>query len=243
MPATKTPTSSLSGTSQATPHYSIYSLRCFSTAIAIELLVNQLWYRTEAKIKRLFCEHTPEVPTGSPSLIAKFPQELVEAAISYLIYDTRALLACSMTCYSWYIAAVPHLHHSLTTFDDRFYGRPGAEKYFWPGPLEKSYHLGLLPLVKRFWIRLGMGVGYTFGFTHQWLGRRTLTYFSALTNLQELGIDNLRVSSFMPNILRSPVLPAPLTNTSITHPPCAQGFLPGDLVFHRTLSEPPRSQA
>ena len=37
-------------------------------------------------------------------------------------------------------------------------------------------------------------------FTPEWLGSRTLRCFSALTNLQELGIDNLQVSSFMPNI-------------------------------------------
>ena len=35
--------------------------------------------------------------------------------VFYLAYDTRSLLACSMTCYSGYIVAVPHLHHTLTT--------------------------------------------------------------------------------------------------------------------------------
>jgi hypothetical protein len=36
-------------------------------------------------------------------------------------------------------------------------------------------------------------------FTPEWLGSRTLRHFSALTNLQELGIDGLQVSSFVPN--------------------------------------------
>jgi len=116
--------------------------------------------------------------------------------ISYLIYDTRTLLACSLTCYPWYIATVPYLHYSLTTDNDGnpwpYWGRS------WPKPLRKSYELGLLPLVRRFRIR--SGGRSSVGLTPEWLGRRTLRYFLALTNLQELGIDNLQVSDFMPTI-------------------------------------------
>ena len=118
--------------------------------------------------------------------------------LSYLIYDTPSLLACSLTCYSWYIAVAPHLHHSLTTDDD--YERSLRDtKYWWPKPLRKSYNLGLLPLVKRFRIRLRIRGDE---FTPAWLGWRTLRYFSALTNLQELGIDHLQIPAFMPNIQR-----------------------------------------
>ena len=98
-----------------------------------------------------------------------------------------------MTCYSWYIAAVPHLHHSLTT--DEVAVPQGEDKYEWPRPLQKSYELGLLPLVKRFRIRPCF-----YQFTPEQLKGRTLHYFSALTNLQELGIDYLQVSNFMPVI-------------------------------------------
>ena len=80
-----------------------------------ELLFNRLWYRSIAKIKWFFREGAPEAPTIRPSPATKLPLELVETIFSYLIYDARSLLACSMTCYSWYIAAVPHLHHTLTT--------------------------------------------------------------------------------------------------------------------------------
>jgi hypothetical protein len=119
----------------------------------------------------------------------------VEIVISYFIYDTHTLLACSMTCYSWYIAAVPHLHHSLTT-DNRSYS--WGKDYRWSKPIHKSYKLGLLPLVKRLRIRQ-----YPILPLHsEWLGKRTLRYFSAFTNLQELGIDNLQVSTFMPDIQR-----------------------------------------
>ena len=120
---------------------------------------------------------------------------------SYLIYDKSTLLACSMTCYSWYIAAVPHLHHTLTTADDEYYRLPSGWKYSWPGPLRKSYRLGLLPLVRRFRIRM-VGYGDYIKFTPRWLGWCTMRYFSALTNLQDLGIDYLQVSRFMPKIQR-----------------------------------------
>ena len=164
--------------------------------IAGELFVNKLWYRTKAKIVWLLSGGILEGSIAGPSSIAKLPQELVEMVISYFIYDTRSLLACSMTCYSWYIATVPHLHHTLTT--DEYCLRGIDNGYLWPRPLQKSYELGLLPLVKRFRIRLDND--YTAKFTPEQLGGRTLCQFSALTNLRELGIDFLQVSSFMPII-------------------------------------------
>jgi hypothetical protein len=137
------------------------------------------------------------VSTAHTSPIAKLPQELVGLIISYFIRDTRTLLECSTTCYSWYIAAVPHLHHTLTTDDDHFRHKSGRQCY-WPRPLRKSYNLGLLPLVKRLRIRLKDRRFHEF--TPKQLGWRSMAYFSALTNLQELGIDHLQVSSFMPSI-------------------------------------------
>ena len=113
--------------------------------------------------------------------------------ISHFIYDFLTLLACLMTCRSWYIAAVPHLHYSLTTHDASELAE--YQKHMWPRPLKSSYELGLLPLVKRFRICL---LNSKFAPTH--LDRLALRYFSALTNLQELGIDYLQVSSFMPTI-------------------------------------------
>ena len=137
--------------------------------------------------------------TARSSPATKLPQELVEMILSYLIYDLHSLLACSMICYSWYIAAVPHLHSTLTT-DDRDYP---SRKHWWPKPLRKSYELGLLPFVKRLRIRLWedpYGFDY-FMFDPDRLGKHSLHYFSALTNLQELGIDYLQVSDFMPTII------------------------------------------
>ena len=175
----------------------IGSLRRVNTAAAVELLANKLWYRGKAKIKRRF-SGAQEAPAPRPSPITKIPRELVEAVISYFIYDTPTLLACSMTCYLWYIAAVPHLHYSLTTDQSsicRYY-----PKRRWPIPLRESYKLGLLPLVKQLRIRKS---GYrSTDFTSEQFYSSALRYFSALTNLRELGIDDLEVSNFMPNIRR-----------------------------------------
>ena len=91
------------------------------------------------------------------------------------------------------MAAVSHLHHTLTV--DGF-----EEKYEWPRPLRNSYNLGLLPLVKRFRIRTDHR--YPKHFTPEMLDGRTLRYFSALTNVQELEIDHLDIQKLMPRIRR-----------------------------------------
>jgi len=162
-------------------------------ATAAELLAAKVWWRGVAKIERLLFGGTPVTPTLRPSPIARLPQELIELIISDLIGYTSALLACSMTCYSWYIAAVPHLHHTLTTRNSLTCSDGGKSN--WPRPLRNSYNLGLLPFVKQFHF-------HTFcdPFTPEKLDRSTLHHFSALTNLQELGIGELRVPNFMPNI-------------------------------------------
>ena len=191
----------------------------------ISALADQLWYRNRVKIKQLPTvsgtsapcppqttdPETPtdleistdletptalETPAARPPQITRLPQELVEMIISYFIYNTRTLLACSMTCRSWSIAAVPHLHHSLTT-DEHSHGWVDR-KYMWPKPLQKSYELGLLPLVKRFRVRIAYYPDVKFA-----LDDHIMRYFSALTNLQELGIDHLHVSDFMSDIQRS----------------------------------------
>ena len=119
--------------------------------------------------------------------------------ISYFIYDTCTLLACSTTCRSWYFAAVVHLHHSLTSGENVSPSAHGKyEKYWWPRPLQNSHELGLLPLVKRFRFRLS-----SYPYKEFTLDDLTLRYFSALTNLQELGIDHLQVPDFMPSVQRS----------------------------------------
>ena len=177
----------------------MYSPFRANTTTAIELLIMRLWYRSIAKIKQLIYRGAPETSAPRPSPITRFPKELVEIIVSHFIYDARTLLACSLTCYSWYIAVVPLLHHSLTTNDSFYTSRESIGwKQQWPRSLQKSYNLGLLPLVKR--LRIRETSNPPGEFTLGRLGRSTFRYFSALKNLQELGIDNLQVPSFMPNI-------------------------------------------
>ena len=71
--------------------------------------------------------------------------------ISHLIYDKPSLLACSLTCLSWYIAAVTHLHHTVTIVNSPV----RSTKRAWPQPLLYMHRLGLLLLVKKLRIREG----------------------------------------------------------------------------------------
>lgn len=48
--------------------------------------------------------HTHGVVYDNPAIAAA---ELL-SNISYLVYDTRTLLACSMACYSWCTTPMPH---------------------------------------------------------------------------------------------------------------------------------------
>ncbi|KAF9786189.1 hypothetical protein BJ322DRAFT_1058442, partial [Thelephora terrestris] len=161
-----------------------------SSFTANRSILSQLWYRTKAKIKFLFSSGATKASRTTivrPSPFGKLPQEIVEEILSYFICDIRNLLACSLTCRSWYLATISHLHYSLTT-DEAPYASED-KNYQWPGLLEKMYEFGLLRLVKRFRIRHWYNGRR---FTPEDLSGRNLYYFSALKNLQELGIDNLQ---------------------------------------------------
>ena len=118
--------------------------------------------------------------------------------IAHLTYDTRSLLACSLTCYSWYIAVVLRLHRTLIS---PTYRCSRNKKFGWPKPLLYMHKLGLLPLVKEFWAYMELHVDND-GFSPELFNRSILRQFSALTNVQELGIDYLDIYKFMPDIRR-----------------------------------------
>jgi len=117
--------------------------------------------------------------------------------ITHLSYDIRSLRACSLTCYSWYIAAVHPLYYTLIT-PTYYWCR---NKFLWPEPLRYMHKLGLLPLVKEFQVQIRSPIG-TDGFSPELFNCRILRQFSALTNVQGLGIDCLDVHKFMPRIRR-----------------------------------------
>jgi len=136
---------------------------------------------------------SPKTSTTDCSPAPRLPLEVVEMIIAYLKYDTRSLRACTLTCHSWYIIAVPHLHHTLTVSSDLWKGG----KFRWPNSVRSMHTLGLLPLVKEFRIR-----GRSHGFSSMRFDSRTLRQFSALTNVQKLEIGRLDIPNFIPKIHR-----------------------------------------
>ena len=193
MPPRKTPTSSLSGTRTTTSHPSICIVT--SAVAAIELLVNRVWYRSQAKIQRMRSGGTSPTPSAMrTSSIASLPPEIFETIIAHLVYDMRSLRSCALTCYSWYIAAIPHLHYTLCTNKNLW-----ESKFEWPIPLQNMYRLGLLPLVRTVSIRMDDAGG---AFSSAQLNNHTLRQFSALTNVRRLILYHLDIPSFMPKIWR-----------------------------------------
>ena len=135
-----------------------------------------------------------ETPTTPSSSAARLPLEIVGIIISCLIFDMPSLRACTLTCYSWYIAAVPHLHYNL------FIGSGiRGRKFRWPNPLRRMGRLGLLPFVKTFYVR---GYNRHDAFSSKRFNCCIIRRFSALTNVRRLMIDYLDIPSFMPRIRR-----------------------------------------
>ena len=118
--------------------------------------------------------------------------------IARLIHNKRSLLACSLTCYSWYIASFPHLHHTLVTRPWQWLSEP---KPRWPEQLRSMHKFGLLPLVKKLQVR-ERPFQDKGAFSPERFSRRTLHHFWTLTNVQELGIEFLDIPHFMPRIQR-----------------------------------------
>jgi len=163
-------------------------------AAVVELFAMRVGYRSQTRIRRM-CSGVPETPTTPSSPANRLPLGIAKHIIAHLIYDRRSLLGCSLTCCSWYIAAVPHLHHTLNLGTDYLHL---PSKYKWPKPLHRMHKLGLLPLVKKLHIHQNSrGFG---GLSQNKLRRRTLHQFSTLSNLRELYIDYLNIPKFMPKI-------------------------------------------
>ena len=191
MPPKKTPKSLLTGNFLLfTARQCVYS--CLFRSVAIRLLALQVWYLVKAWI---LLNASPKALAAHSSAATRLPQDVAEMIIGLLIYDTQSLLACSLTCRSWYIASVPHLHHTLAT-------RPGMCLYKrnleWPKPLQNANKFGLLHLVKR--LSIENGFDYNDSFSLKRFNDRILSHFSTLRNVQELQIVNMDTSSFMPNL-------------------------------------------
>ena len=162
----------------------------------------RVWYRSLTRIRKMrFPEASPKIPATRSSPAIRIPLEIVEMIIAHLIYNTHSLLACSLTCYSWYIATVTHLHHTLTIQTDPYRLSIPPER-IWPRPLLHLDKLGLLPLAKKLHIHCKGRDGPARRFFPNKFDRHTLHQLSALINLQELGIEHFNISEFIPRLRR-----------------------------------------
>jgi len=113
-----------------------------TTGTNLSTRVVAVWHQGKAKFNILLGNPPPETRIAHESTRC-VPHEVVEMITTHLIHDLDTLKMCSLTCRSWYIAAVPHLHHALTLRDDIPSTTHGKLK-----PLSKLHKLGLMPLVK-----------------------------------------------------------------------------------------------
>ena len=118
----------------------------------------------------------------------------MEIIIADLGDDVFSLKTFSVTCYSWYLAAVPHLHRAFT-LEDRPLDPTRAELK----PLAKLHKMNLLPFVKKLLIRSS---SFEPWLLPRKLDRQTLRHFSALNNVQRLRIERFDLSKFVPGIER-----------------------------------------
>ena len=119
--------------------------------------------------------------------------------VAHLIYDVRSLRACSLTCYSLYIAAVPHLHHTLTVginpYVHSLQARPPTYPSRWSNCIQHTNKLDLLPFVKK--LRICDTFVYCFSGLYPELASCSLLHkFPALSNVRELLIEYLDISTF-----------------------------------------------
>jgi len=115
--------------------------------------------------------------------------------IAYLIHDLGTLKTCSLTCHSWYIAAVPHLHHTLTLGE----GRPRFS-HNKLRPLSRLQDLGLIPLIEE--IRVDQVFDTTYWFLPRAFSRRDLRIFSTFANVHTLKLQNMQIYHFISDIER-----------------------------------------
>ena len=115
--------------------------------------------------------------------------------IAHLAYDMHSLLACCLACRSWYIASVANLHHSLIT--PPVCGKGGV---WWPDSFRNMHKLGLFPLVKRLHVQGSPLRPFAHTFSPQIFDHHILHQFSSLTNVRELGIEDLDITSFVSHI-------------------------------------------
>ena len=170
-------------------------LRVVCTAgVNLPTRIRTVWGRGKVNINRMLGNAPPDAPPETRTAHGTtfhLPYDIVEMIITDLAYDLDALKACSLACRSWYIAAVPHLHHTFTLIDAMSIITRSKLK-----PLSQLHQLGLMPLIKE--IRVYQRYG-------SWLVPQAFTpgdlsHFSAITNVQTLRLQFLEIPPFIPGV-------------------------------------------
>ena len=153
-----------------------------------------VWHRGKARVNRLLGNAFPWMRTVQEQT-CRLPYELVEMVVACLTRDQETLKACSLTCRSWYIAVVPHLHHTLT-LRGKIRGKSGGGFK----ALSELHGGRVPPVIKE--IRVWQSFGTKPWFVPQAFSRRHLRYWSAFANIQTLRLQDLQIFRFIPSIKR-----------------------------------------
>lgn len=169
-----------------------------------------IWNLGKANIDRLLRNAPPgtlNVRESNP----RFPYDIMEMIMAHLYHNHGALKACSLTCRSWYTAAVPHLHHTLTLLDMMPDKTRAKLK-----PLSKLHELGLTSFVRE--IRVWQWSS-KYWFIPQAFSSSDLRRFSAFVNVQELTLQKINISHFIPGVERYFGHFAPMLRSIVLHYP------------------------
>jgi hypothetical protein len=150
------------------------------------------WYRGKARISRLL-SNPPSKTHIIYEATCRLPSKIVESILAHLTYDLDTLKRCSLTCRSWYIIAVPHIHHTLI-LKDKVLDTVDCKLKL----LSRLHKLGLTHLVKE--IRVGQLAGPNGWFGPQAFRPNDHIQFCTFKNVHTLRIQGLNIDRFMPGV-------------------------------------------
>lgn len=161
----------------------------FWTLPGLNLIARIIWYRIRAKIDRVL--HHRQVANAHPVQHSNtLPHEIVQMIIGLLVHDVRTLKACSLTCHSWYIAALPHIHRTLV-----LRGRNRGLN-----ALSDRHALGLSPFTKE--IGIEQAIPDSHWFLPQFFSHQDSRPFFTFTNVQNLRVQRLDIAAFFPEFIQ-----------------------------------------
>jgi len=168
-----------------------------TAGMGVSTFLTAIWHQGKALVNHLLGHPSPTSTTQESTRrisTHRLSHALVEIVVAHLAHDIGALKACSLTCRSWYIAAVPLIHHALVLnlAGSWIVYRSLLE------PISKLYELDLIHLVKSIQVAQEPGLGWRL--LPQSFTDRDLQHFSALANVHTLKIQCLEIYRFIPDI-------------------------------------------